>query len=38
MICTEVKIGNYVWIGANIIILPGVSIGDGAIIGWDGSG
>ena len=28
-----VKIGNNVWIGANATILPGVSIGDGAIIG-----
>ncbi len=26
-------IGNDVWIGANVIILPGVHIGDGAIIG-----
>ncbi len=29
----EVEIGNYVWIGANSIILPGVRIGDGAVIG-----
>lgn len=28
-----VNIGNYVWIGMNVCILPGVSIGDGAIIG-----
>jgi len=28
-----VVIGNDVWIGANVIILPGVKIGDGAIIG-----
>jgi len=28
-----VIIGNDVWIGANAIILPGVTIGDGAIIG-----
>ena len=28
-----VTIGNDVWIGARCIILPGVSIGDGAIIG-----
>lgn len=27
-----VKIGNNVWIGDNAIILPGVNIGDGAII------
>lgn len=28
-----VVIGNDVWIGANAVIMPGVSIGDGAIIG-----
>jgi len=28
-----VFIGNDVWIGANAIVLPGVTIGDGAIIG-----
>ncbi len=27
-----IKIGNNVWIGANSTILPGVTIGDGAII------
>lgn len=27
-----ILIGNDVWIGANVIILPGVSIGDGAIV------
>jgi acetyltransferase-like isoleucine patch superfamily enzyme len=27
-----VKIGNKVWIGANATILPGVTIGDGAIV------
>ena len=27
-----ISIGNDVWIGANVIILPGVHIGDGAII------
>lgn len=32
MVCRPVKIGDKVWIGANVIILPGVSIGDGAII------
>ena len=26
------KIGNDVWIGANAVILPGVAIGDGAVI------
>ena len=28
-----VKIGNDVWIGARVILLPGVTIGDGVIIG-----
>ncbi len=27
-----VEIGNDVWIGANVVILPGVKIGDGAVI------
>jgi galactoside O-acetyltransferase len=28
-----VYIGDYVWIGAHAIVLPGVSVGEGAIIG-----
>lgn len=28
----EVIIGNDVWIGANVILLPGIKIGDGAIV------
>lgn len=32
-IAKEVHIGNDVWIGANATILPGVSIGDGSVIG-----
>lgn len=28
----EITIGNDVWIGANAILLPGVTIGDGAVI------
>ncbi len=32
MTCFPVKIGDKVWIGANVTILPGVNIGDGAII------
>jgi acetyltransferase-like isoleucine patch superfamily enzyme len=28
-----VKVGNYVWVGMNVLILPGVTIGDGAVIG-----
>lgn len=27
-----IKIGNYVWIGANATILPGVKIGDWAVV------
>ncbi len=33
VLAKEVQIGKYVWIGARAIILPGVRIGDGAIIG-----
>jgi acetyltransferase-like isoleucine patch superfamily enzyme len=29
----EVIIGNDVWIGANAVILKGVTIGDGAVVG-----
>lgn len=29
----EVNIGNDVWIGTHVIILPGVNVGDGSIIG-----
>ena len=29
----DIRIGNNVWIGGNTIILPGVSIGDGCVIG-----
>lgn len=31
-IIKDVKIGNDVWIGARVIILPGISVGDGAVI------
>lgn len=33
MTCKPVTIGNNVWICANVTILPGVTIGDGAVIG-----
>lgn len=33
MIPKPVKIGNRVWVGSNATILPGVTIGDNAIIG-----
>ncbi len=29
----DVVVGNAVWLGDNVIILPGVTIGDGAVIG-----
>jgi acetyltransferase-like isoleucine patch superfamily enzyme len=29
---TKVEIGDNVWIGANSVLLPGISIGDGAVI------
>ena len=32
-ITAPVSIGNHVWIGAEAIILKGVTIGDGAVIG-----
>ena len=28
-----IKIGNNVWIGGNVIVLPGVSVGDNTVIG-----
>jgi acetyltransferase-like isoleucine patch superfamily enzyme len=28
-----IRIGNDVWIGCNVVVLPGTSIGDGAVIG-----
>jgi acetyltransferase-like isoleucine patch superfamily enzyme len=31
--CIVTRIGNDVWIGANVVVLKGVEIGDGAIIG-----
>lgn len=33
MLVAPVRIGRYVWIGARAIVLPGVAIGDGAVIG-----
>lgn len=32
-IIKEVTIKDFVWVGANVIILPGVSIGEGSVIG-----
>ena len=28
-----ITVGNNVWFGGNVVVLPGVSIGDGAVIG-----
>lgn len=28
-----IKVGNNVWIGGNVVVLPGVTIGDNAVIG-----
>lgn len=30
---TGITIGNDVWVGCNVVILPGISIADGAVIG-----
>ena len=30
---SEVVIGNDVWIGMRVIIMPGVKVGDGVVIG-----
>lgn len=29
----QTRIGNDVWIGCNVVVLAGVSVGDGAVIG-----
>ena len=29
----KIKVGNNVWIGGNVIVLPGVTIGDNVVIG-----
>lgn len=31
-IVKDVTVGNYVWLGARVIILPGASLGDGCIV------
>ena len=33
VLVAPVRIGRYVWVGTDAIILPGVTIGDGAVIG-----
>ncbi len=32
-IALPIRVGNDVWFGANVIVLPGVTIGDGSVIG-----
>lgn len=32
----DVKLGSNVWLGCHVVVLPGVSIGDGAIVGAGG--
>ena len=32
-ITKDITIGDFVWVGSRVIILPGVNIGDGAIVG-----
>lgn len=34
--CAPVRIGNHVWIGANAVVLKGVTIGDGAVVAAGG--
>ena len=29
----KIKVGNNVWIGGNVVVLPGVTIGDNVVIG-----
>ena len=31
--CTPVKIGNNVWLGENVSVMPGVTLGDNVIVG-----
>lgn len=33
LIAEEVQIGDKVWLGENVVVLPGVSIGDGCVVG-----
>ena len=32
VVCAPVRIGNHDWIGANAVVLKGVTIGDGAVV------
>lgn len=33
LVCKEVSIGEYCWIGEKVIVMPGVTIGDWSVIG-----
>lgn len=33
MIYLKITVGNNVWIGGNVVVLPGVTIGDNVVIG-----
>lgn len=33
LVCKEVNIGEYCWVGEKVIIMPGVTIGDWSIVG-----
>jgi lipopolysaccharide O-acetyltransferase len=33
LVSAPVKIGNRVWLGENVCVLPGVTVGDGCIVG-----
>jgi len=33
MYSKDIRIGDHVWVGSNVVILPGVDIGDNVIIG-----
>lgn len=33
LVCKEVNIGEYCWLGEKVIVMPGVSIGDWSVVG-----
>lgn len=32
LVARDVKVGNYVWVGSRVILLPGAELGDGCIV------